>query len=289
MDIVKAIIPVAGRGTRFAPYTTTIAKEMLPLLTRPALHYSLEEAALSSMEAVYLVTASSKPEITTYSDQFFRQDEYRKVNVGYLLQREALGLGHAVYQARHLIGKEYCAVLLPDDIIVSQPPALAQLMRVARQERASVIAVQEMPPHLISSYGVIGIKKQITPNLFQVSNLIEKPSPHDAPSNLAIVGRYILSSKIFAALEHLDNYSDSEMQLTDAIAQMLHNNERVFAFKVQGARYDIGTPLGWLTANVGFALQDPTLAPQMTLALEELKKDAMIASVYHRPADHATV
>jgi UTP--glucose-1-phosphate uridylyltransferase len=191
----------------------------------------------------------------------------------YVRQSEPLGLGHAIWLARHALGKEYFSVLLPDDIIVAKQPGLAQLIRIARQEKASVVAVQEVSAETIPAYGIVGIKKQITPNLFQVSQLIEKPTAHEAPSNLAIVGRYVLSHKVFASLESLSNYAAEELQLTDAINHMLHNNERVFAYKINGTRFDIGTPLGWLKAAVMFALQDESYSALFRTFLKEIEQD----------------
>lgn len=260
MDILKTIIPAAGKGARFAPYTTVIPKEMLPILNRPAIHYALEEVLLSGIESLFMVTSKKKECMVDYLEQAAGKHESR-FHIGYVRQNEPRGLGDAVRLARPLIGKEYFTVLLPDDLIFSDQPGLLQLMRVARQERASVIAVQEVAPELVSNYGIVAIKKQITPNLFQVSHLVEKPQAHTAPSNLAVVGRYVLSHKIFAALDEVDQYSDAEeLQLTDAITTMMRNNERVFAYKLHGTRYDIGTPAGWLNANIGIGLTTPSIA-----------------------------
>jgi UTP--glucose-1-phosphate uridylyltransferase len=181
-----------------------------------------------------------------------------------------------------VIGKEYFAICLPDDLIVHETPGIAQLMRIAKQEKASVIAVQEMPLEAIGSYGVIGIKKQISPSLFQVSHLVEKPKPKDAPSNLAVVGRYVISSKIFQALDEVGVYAQKELQLSDGISQMIHNNERVFAYKIQGTRYDIGTPLGWLKAVVGNAWRDQHLGPELQAYIEELSHNSSLTAVLER-------
>lgn len=167
--------------------------------------------------------------------------------------------------ARHAIAsKEYFGVMLPDDIIVGATPALLQLIRIARQERASVIAVQEVPEEYISMYGVVSIKKQFTPNLFQVANLVEKPNKKDAPSNLAIIGRYVLSQKLFKALDEVGyNQDHGEIQLTDGITQMSKDGEKVLAYKVQGNRFDVGTPIGWIKALISLASQDPYYAPHI--------------------------
>jgi UTP--glucose-1-phosphate uridylyltransferase len=280
MDITKVIVPAAGLGTRFLPYTKSIPKEMLPVGNRPAIHLIAEEAIASSLNNFLIITGKGKDAITDYFDsspyleQLLKerhQDSLltsveriaRAANFTYIRQQEPMGLGHAVFMARHVVGKEHCAIMLPDDIIFSKQPGIGQLMRIARQEKTSVIAVQEVPTEELGSYGVIGVKKQITPNLFQVSHLVEKPNPKDAPSNLAIVGRYVLSHKIFPALEQISSYATSELQLTDAISCMLHNNERVFAYKIQGTRHDLGTPVGWLKANIQYGMQNPEIAHQL--------------------------
>lgn len=288
MDITKVVIPSAGVGSRFLPYTKTIPKEMLPLINRPALHYIIEEALKSSINQFICITSRQKHSIEDYFDlspelnEFLKErDELsllaeiekiiRSSEFTYIRQTSLLGLGHAVWLARHCIQKEYFGIMLPDDIITGKDAALGQLMRVARQEKGSVIAVQEVPTECIPFYGIIDIKKQITPNLFQVSNLVEKPDKKNAPSNLAVVGRYVISPKIFNALEEMNTYSiGEELQLTDAINNMMQNNEKIFAYKIQGMRYDIGRPLGWIKAIIGLALQDPHYSEPIKRFLDDL-------------------
>jgi len=287
MDITKAIIPAAGFGTRFLPYTKAVPKEMLPLIKQPAIQRIIEEGLASSISNFLIVTSRQKQAIANHFDsdpelEMFLQEHnklnriasiekvIRQANFTYIRQSEALGLGHAIWTARHSISKEYFGIFLPDDIIVSKNPGMGQLIRVARQEKASVIAVQEVPLDRISAYGVIEVKKQITPNLFQVSRMVEKPSTKDAPSNLAIIGRYVLSHKIFQSLEEISDYSTGELQLTDGISHMMKQNEKVYAYKVQGTRFDIGTPIGWLKAVLGIALRDPEYAPEVRKFLEQL-------------------
>lgn len=279
MDITKVIIPAAGLGTRFLPYTKAVPKEMLPLGTKPALHLIAEEALASTLSSLVIITSKGKEAIADYFETSPNLDLMlkerkkealmtgidricRSANFTYIRQQEPLGLGHAVWLARHTIGKEYFGIMLPDDIIFSSQPGIGQLMRIARQERASVIAVREVSSDEISSYGVIGIRKQITPNLFQVSHLVEKPQAKDAPSNLAIVGRYVLSSKIFPALSEI-NACTGELQLTEGISSMLQGNERVFAYKIQGEHHDIGTVSGWLKANIALGLKNPEIAQKI--------------------------
>lgn len=287
MDITKAIIPAAGLGTRFLPFTKSVPKEMLPLLNKPAIHYVIEEGLQSGITNFSMVTSRGKQAIADYFDYAPELDLFLKernktdllasvdriikaAHFTYIRQPEPLGLGHAVWMARHTIGKEYFGIFLPDDIMVNKKdPGLSQLIKIARQEKGSVIAVQEVPTECVSSYGVIAIKKQITPHLFQVSHMVEKPAPKDAPSNLAIIGRYVLSHKIFDSLQEISSYAVGELQLTDGISHMMKNNEKVFAYKIQGTRFDIGTPLGWIKANISLALQNPEYAPHISKFLDE--------------------
>ncbi len=295
MDITKAIIPAAGLGTRFLPYTKAVPKEMLPLLNKPALQYIIEEGLASDIKQFYVITSRGKHAVEDYFDtnpcleQMLKDRNkdssiasinkiIRNAQFTYIRQSEPQGLGHAISLARHTIGKEYFGIFLPDDIIAGKQAGLAQLMRIARQEKASVIAVQEVPQDCVSSYGVIAVKKQITPNLFQVSHLVEKPDKKDAPSNLAVIGRYVLSHKIFPAIDDISSYATDEIQLTDGISQMMKHNEKVFAYKVQGTRYDIGNPIGWLKATIGFAMQDPNYAPHIRQYISEL--DTMQSFMY---------
>lgn len=297
MDITKAIIPAAGKGTRFLPYTKAIPKELLPLLNKPAIQYIVDEIVQSGIPQCIMVLGKNKESIAQYFDEdaeleaslkelgrydcLANLEKIRKnCTFGFVRQQEPRGLGHAIWTARHMIGKEYFSVLLPDDLIPSKVPVTQQLLKIARQERVSVIAVQEMPLNEISSYGVIGIKKQLSPTLFHVSHLVEKPDPKDAPSRLAIVGRYVLSHKIFGALEQVEEDANQEVQLTDAISKMIHNNEKVFAYKIQGIRYDIGNPLGWIKAVIGSALQDPRFSDSIR---DYLNDKEYIDTLIHTP------
>lgn len=287
MEINKVIIPAAGLGTRFLPITKSIPKEMLPVLNKPAIQYIVEEALASEISNFFIVTGRGKEAIADYFDSsillnLLLQEKnksqlinglekiIKSASFSYVRQSEQLGLGHAVLMAQNFIGKEYFGIMLPDDIIATKNAALGQLIRVARQEKASVIAIQEVPLNAVSSYGVISIKKQITPNLFQVNSLVEKPDPKNAPSNLAIIGRYVLSNKIFNSLEEISSFSDGEIQLTDGIGHMIRTGEKVFAYKIQGIRYDIGTPIGWLKAIIGTASQDPEYAQHIDRFIAEL-------------------
>ena len=285
MNVMKVVIPAAGLDTAFLPITKVIPKGMLPILEKPALQYVVEEALCSEVTNVLMVTGKGKQVVADFFDKCFTlqsllSSERKQLLAGidkilesiefsYLRQQEPLGSGHAVWLARHAIHKEYFGVMMPDDIILAKVPALEQLIKVARQEKASVIAVQEVPTSCVSRYGIIKIRKQITPNLFQLAGLVEKPRPKDAPSNIAVVGRYVLSPKIFTALDDLVKF-EGDFGLTSAIDQMIRSGERVFAYKVQGLRFDVGTPLGWIKATIGIALQDPRLGAQVRQFLKEL-------------------
>ncbi len=296
MDILKTVIPAAGLGTRFLPFTKAVPKEMLPLLNKPAIQYHVEEALYSGIKNILMIISKNKQAIADHFDADLELEltlkergnlellgNLKKIHndsyFSYIRQTEPLGLGHAIWLARHGINKEYFGVQLPDEILISKTPGLAQLIKVARQEKATVVGVQEVPSDLVSNYGIVAIKKQITPNLFQVSHLVEKPDQKDAPSNLALVGRYVLSHKIFPALETIETDIKGELQLTDAISQMMFNNEKVFAYKIQGTRYDIGNPIGWLKALIGCALQDPYYQPHISKFLAD--KELMESFIYN--------
>jgi len=214
---------------------------------------------------------SAAPELTAILKEQHKADLIasiqklmRMATYTYVSQAEPLGLGHAVLMANHIVDpREYVAVILPDDIIFNPLPAIEQLIKVASQEKVTVIAVQEVPSECVSAYGIIAVKKQLTPRLYQVADLIEKPLSCDAPSNLAIVGRYVLSAKIFPVLHELAQDNNREIQLTDAISQMIRDGEKVYAYKIQGNRFDIGTPIGWLKATIALALHHPEYGPQI--------------------------
>lgn len=286
MEISKIIIPAAGTGERFLPFSKTVPREMLPILRKPALQHIAEEALASELTNMILISSARKgmmaEHFNPHAVESFLKDAdlteqlpaleklSRLLHITAINQFEPLGTAHAVWLARHCIQKEYFAVAHPDDLIFGKQPALSQLIRIARQEKASVIAVQEVPSECISSYGVIAIKKAITPNLFQVSQVVEKPQPKDAPSSLAIVGRYVLSSKIMGTIDEMMAYDQENISLTDAITHLMHSGERVFAYKVQGTRYDIGSHLGWVKAVVATSLQDPELGPALKKFLADV-------------------
>lgn len=294
MTITKAIIPAAGRSTRFLPASNAVSKEMLPILDKPAIQYILEEGCKAGIKNFAIVTNTKHspalmnhltpmPEREYVSIDAAQQASLASLrktlysaDMSYVLQHEPLGLGHAVWSARHAIGREHCAIMLPDDILTGQTAAIGQLIKIAQQERCNVVAVQEVSGKDISKYGVVSIKKQFSPNLFQVKELVEKPSPTQAPSNLAIVGRYVLSPQIFDVLEQLNANAVGDIELTDAIQSLLFAGEKVFAYKIQGARYDIGDPLGYIKANISLALKSGQYSDEMWAYLQSIDQEMLM-------------
>ncbi len=290
MSVIKVIIPAAGLGTRFLPFTKAVPKEMLPLLDIPAMQNIIKEGINSGILYFYIITSKEKQPLANHFDAPSSDlkkileakdkigllasidDIMKSAQFAYIRQPEPLGLGHAILMARHVINEEFFGIFLPDDIIFNDDPALAQLINVAQEQNASVIAVQEVPEQAVSSYGIIAPKSQVTPDLYEISHLVEKPAPKDAPSNLAIVGRYVLSHKVFDSLEAIQPHAVGELQLTDAIDHMIQQGHKVYAYKIKGNRFDIGTPHGWIKANIYLALRDPRYADEVKAFIaKELK------------------
>ena len=285
MKVRKAIITAAGWGTRFLPVTRSQPKEMLPLINKPLIQYAVEEAINSGIEQVILITAMGKHAIEDYFDRSFELEyvleqkgetellqEMRRlsnlVNICYIRQKEQLGLGHAVLIARDIIADEPFAVLLPDDVIDSRVPALKQMIEVYEQRGTSVIAVERVSAQDTVKYGIIE-PKEISHRLYQVLSLAEKPEPQEAPSDLGIVGRYILVPEIFDALAATPPGRIKEIQLTDAL-QLLLKQQVISACEFEGVRYDTGTPSGWLEATIALALKDPDIGPGLRQYLRRL-------------------
>ena len=278
MKINKAVIPAAGLGTRFLPYTKAVPKEMLPLLEKPSIQLIIEEGLASNITDFIIIANDDKQALGNHlSHQPKLEKELASrgklalldglnaaidaTTCTFVPQPEALGLGHAVLMAKDAIGDEYFGIFLPDEIMIGKVPALAQLMEVAQKYNASVIGVLEVPYEKVSSYGIVSIKTTLENGIFEVGELVEKPAVDQAPSNFAIVGRYVLSPRIFEALEHTAPGAGNEIQLTDGITHMMRNGERVIAYVMQTARYDVGNPLGWIQANIDLAFQHPTMGP----------------------------
>ncbi len=276
MKVRKAVIPAAGLGTRFLPVTKAVPKELMPLVDRAAMQYVVEEAAAAGIEEVIVVTARGKEAIADYFDKnadlegllSARGDNDRLAQVRrpselaqmtYVRQAEQLGLGHAVACAARTVGGEPFAVILPDDIIAAEPGALAQLLEVFDLYGASVIAVEEVDGPAIQSYGVID-PELVADGVYRVRGTVEKPALEDAPSNLGIVGRYVLTPQIFDALAEVKEGAIGELQLTDGLAILL-NDQDIYALRFQGTRYDVGNPMGLLRASIEMALRREDTGP----------------------------
>lgn len=281
MRVRKAVFPAAGWGTRFLPATKAQPKEMLPLVDKPVIQYAVEEAVSAGIEQVIIVTSSQKRAIEDHFDLSYELEALleekgdiemlRRVRhigelaqISYVRQREQLGLGHAVLVARDLVGSEPFAVMLSDDVVLAPRPAIGQLMHVYQQVHSTVIAVMEVPAEATHRYGVIegeAVGEPIdTGRLYRIRHVVEKPAPGTAPSNLAIVGRYVLTPKIFDKLEQVPHGAGGEIQLTDGL-QALMAEQEVYAYAFEGIRYDAGTPLGWLEASVELALERSEIGP----------------------------
>ena len=287
----KAVFPAAGLGTRFLPATKAQPKEMLPIVDKPIIQYGVEEALHSGIQNIIIVTGRGKSAIEDHFDvsfelEYLLESRGKKdllaivhgisdmISVSYVRQKEALGLGHAVLRASELVGDEPFAVVLADDVIDAETPCLRQLLDVYDFFGAPVIAVMEVPPETISSYGAIDAEP-IAHNgshdrVYRVRSMVEKPKAADAPSNLAIIGRYVLTPEIFSSLQAIDPGSGGEIQLTDALKHLLRSRP-IYAYRFEGIRYDAGDKLGFLKATVEQALQRRDLGGQFREYLKTLK------------------
>ena len=277
-SIRKAVFPAAGLGTRFLPATKAQPKEMLPLVDKPTIQYGVEEAVASHVDNIILVTGRGKNAIEDHFDvateletflesrgKFEQLEEIRKIssliNVSYVRQGEPLGLGHAVLVTEPLVGNEPFAVILGDDVIDATPPALSQMIAVFERVDGPVLAVERVPEDQVSSYGIVDVEPapEFGRGVFRVNDLVEKPAHGDAPSNLAIIGRYILTPDIFQALHETKRDRSGEIQLTNGLRR-LRQTRAIYAYEIDGVRHDTGNKLGYLKAMVYFALKRPELA-----------------------------
>lgn len=280
--IKKVILPAAGLGTRFLPATKASPKEMLPIVDKPLIQYAVEEAINAGIDEFVIITGKNKRTIEDHFDSAYRLEEKLKssgkqklleeinklndVHFAYIRQKSALGLGHAIYCARPFVGKESFAVILSDDIIDPQYPLLTEMIKIHKKTKATVIALQEVPEEEVSRYGIIkGDKKG---NIYKITDLVEKPKPQNAPSNLAIIGRYILTPGIFNALETQKPGAGGEIQLTDAMRDLL-KKEEIFGVIIKGERYDAGDKLGFIKATIDFALKNPELSEGIKQYIKE--------------------
>lgn len=293
MEVRKAIIPAAGLGTRFLPATKAQPKEMLPIVDKPSIQYVIEEAVASGIEDILIVTGRGKRAIEDHFDKSYELEEKLSennkdhllnlvkdipnlANIHYIRQIEPKGLGHAIYCAKHFIGNEPFAVLLGDDIVVSEVPATRQLMDAYEQFGSSVVGVQQVADSEVSKYGIVEPAAALRNNIYSTNSLVEKPMLHTAPSNLAIMGRYILTPDIFDILETLPTGAGGEIQLTDALNKL----DFVNACEFTGKRYDIGDKFGFLKANIEFALMRPDLKEDLQMFLSK---------IYEQQNDHREV
>jgi UTP--glucose-1-phosphate uridylyltransferase len=286
----KAVFPAAGLGTRFLPATKAQPKEMLPLVDKPLIQYGVEEAIHSGVQNIIIVTGRGKTAIEDHFDVSFELEHLLEtrgkkdllatvravsdmINVAYVRQKEALGLGHAVLRARELVGDEPFAVILSDDVIDAEVPALRQLLDVYEFYGAPVLALMEVPKDSISAYGVVDAEPVSHhgggDRLYRIRNLVEKPKAKDAPSNLAIIGRYILTPDVFRSLETIEPGSGGELQLTDGLKHTLRSRP-IYGYRFEGTRYDAGDKLGFLKATVEFALKRYDLGEEFRAYLKSL-------------------
>jgi UTP--glucose-1-phosphate uridylyltransferase len=286
----KAVFPAAGLGTRFLPATKAQPKEMLALVDKPLIQYGVEEAMHSGIQNIIIVTGRGKSSIEDHFDVSFELEQLLEskhkpemlsmvrsisdmIDVCYIRQKEALGLGHAVLRAKDLVGNEPFATILSDDVIASEVPCIRQLLDVYEYYGASVVALMEVPKDSISSYGVVDAEP-VSHNgnqqsLYRIRNMVEKPKAKEAPSNLAIIGRYILTPEIFECIESIEPGSGGELQLTDALKYLLRNRP-IYGLKFEGKRYDAGDKLGYLKATVEFALSRHDLGGPFREYLQKL-------------------
>lgn len=278
MRITKAVIPAAGWGTRFLPITKSQPKEMLPIIDKPLIQYSLEDAVACGVDLVIIVTAPDNTAIEAY---FSKSPELERVleargeiellervrslssmaDIRYVRQNPRLGLGHAVLAARETVGQEPFILLLPDDLFEERDAVLRQMLEVCARYEGSVVATMRVSREETRRYGILKAR-EIAHRVHQVMDCIEKPEPAAAPSNLAIMGRYVLMADVFGALEEAHPGKNGEIQLTDALAYMTHRHP-MYAYEFAGERYDVGTPLGWLKTTINFALRNPLFKEEL--------------------------
>lgn len=288
MKVKKAIIPAAGLGTRFLPATKAQPKEMLPIVDKPTIQYIIEEAVASGIEEILIITGRNKKSIEDHFDRSVElemelekahkdklleivKDISEMVDIHYIRQKEPRGLGHAIHCAKTFVGNEPFAVLLGDDVVDSEKPCLKQLMDCFDEYKTSILGVQSVPKEDVSKYGIVdGI--HIEDRVYKVKDLIEKPSEEEAPTNVAILGRYIITPQIFEILENTAPGKGNEIQLTDALKTLI-SQEAMYAYEFEGRRYDVGDKLGFLEATVDFALKRPELRDEFIEFLKTKSDD----------------
>ena len=285
MKVRKAVIPAAGLGTRFLPATKSQPKEMLPIVDKPTIQYIIEEAAAAGVEDIIVVTGRNKRSIEDHFDRSIELEiELERTgkeqllqmvksipeiaNIHFIRQKQPLGLGHAVLTASHFIGDEPFAVLLGDDVVLARKPVLQQMVDVFNEYKTSILGVQEVAPEVVHKYGIVDCKP-VDEDIFKVKDLVEKPAREAAPSRIAILGRYILTPSIFSYLETQTPGAGGEIQLTDGLKR-LAQDEAMYAYIFKGHRYDVGTKIGFLQANIEFALRNPEITDELKAYLDAL-------------------
>lgn len=285
MKVRKAIIPAAGLGTRFLPATKAQPKEMLPIVDKPTIQYIVEEAVTAGIQDIIIVTGRNKRSIEDHFDRSIElelelerskkqemldmvKEISEMANIHYIRQKEPRGLGHAILAAQHFIGNEPFAVLLGDDVVVSQQPCLGQMLQVFKEYQTSILGVQTVPHEVVNKYGIIA-GKQVDERVYKVQDMVEKPALEEAPSNVAVLGRYIITPDIFPFLETQDAGKGGEIQLTDALRR-LAKEQAMYAYDFKGHRYDVGSKVGFLQANIECALRDDALKNEVKEYLEKL-------------------
>jgi UTP--glucose-1-phosphate uridylyltransferase len=289
MKIKKAVFPVAGLGTRFIPATKAMAKEMLPVVDKPIIQYAVEEAFAAGIEHIVFVTGRGKKALEDHFDRSFEIEHSLKAKgkddllkqiqelvpttgtIIYTRQNQPLGLGHAIWCARDIVGDEPFAVLLADDLIQTDKPVLSEMVKKFDRLRASMAAVMEVDKDQTDKYGILDAK-QVEDDIVRINDMIEKPKPDEAPSNLAIIGRYILTPKIFEYLGEGKKGAGGEIQLTDAMKKLL-KEQPVYGYKFKGKRFDCGDKVGFQMANLAFALERPDMRDKLIKFIKEVQKD----------------
>ena len=285
--ITKAIFPVAGLGTRFLPATKSVPKEIMTLVDRPLIQYAIDEARAAGIKEFIFVTSRGKGALEDYFDhapqlenelrrkgkdellEILKSTNMESGAIAYIRQHKALGLGHAVWCARRLIANEPFAVMLPDDVISAEKPCLQQMVEAYEETGGNVVAAMEVPPEQTSSYGVLDVKEDMGA-LVSVKGMVEKPEANEAPSNLAVIGRYILTPRILQNLNRIKSGSGGEIQLTDAIAEEINQGRDVYGYRFRGQRFDCGSKAGFLQATVAFALARDDLKDELMRYLTEV-------------------
>lgn len=285
--VTKAIFPVAGLGTRFLPATKSVPKEIMTLVDRPLIQYAIDEARAAGIKEFIFVTSRGKSALEDYFDinpileqslkksgkhallETLKSTNMESGAIAYIRQHKALGLGHAVWCARRLIANEPFAVILPDDVIAAEKPVLQQMVEAYENTGGAMVAAMEVPPEKASAYGVLDVSEDMG-DLVKVRGMVEKPKPEEAPSNLAVIGRYILTPNVMTNISKMKSGTGGEIQLTDAIADEIHQDRGVHGFRFRGQRFDCGSKAGFLQATVAFGMAREDLREEFTTYLEEM-------------------